>query len=224
MDGDDATGDLLIGAGALYVGGQRVPVAQPFRYGDQPEWADREGDSLWRAPAVPPQPRELLYLLAREQEVSAVEDPALRDVALGGPDTTQRLRILRRVIRHPTTARTWEEAWSQLVREQWIPRGFGSTKPAGASGPPPACRSPPIPRTAGSIRPATAAISVRTTSSSGSRSPGWTPAACRFSSGGTTTPRSSTACPARWPARRAAPSGWPPSRSTPTTSPGSTRW
>ncbi len=73
---------------------------------------------------MPEQPHELLYLLAREQEVSAVEDPALRDVALGGPDTTQRLRLVQRLIRYPTAARTWEDAWGQLVGQQWRPRGF----------------------------------------------------------------------------------------------------
>lgn len=123
-DGDNPTGDLLVRAGTLYVGGQRVAAACDVRYADQPEWADHEGDPLWRDPAVPQHPHELVYLLAREQEVSAVEDPALRDVALGGPDTTQRLRILPRVVRHPTTAKTWEDAWGQLIEEQWRPRGF----------------------------------------------------------------------------------------------------
>jgi hypothetical protein len=123
-DGGDATGDLLVRAGTLYVGGQRVCLSRDVRYADQPEWADHEGDPLWREPAVPRHPHELVYLLAREQEVSAAEDPALRDVALGGPDTTQRLRILPRVIRHPTTAKTWEDAWGQVVDERWRPHGF----------------------------------------------------------------------------------------------------
>jgi hypothetical protein len=120
----DATDDLLIRAGTLYVGGQRVHLARDERYAGQPDWADHEGDPLWRDPAVPRHPHELVYLLAREQEVSAVEDPALRDVALGGPDTAQRLRILPRVVRHPTAAETWEDAWGQLVEERWRPRGF----------------------------------------------------------------------------------------------------
>lgn len=123
-DDGDMTGDLLVRAGTVYVGGQRVRLPRDVRYSGQPEWADREGDPLWRDPAVPRHPHELVYLLAREQEVSAAEDPALRDVALGGPDTTQRLRILPRVIRHPTAARTWEEAWGQLVGERWRPYGF----------------------------------------------------------------------------------------------------
>jgi Family of unknown function (DUF6519) len=122
--GEDATGDFLVSPGTLYVGGRRLSQPQEVRYGDQPEWADHEGDPLWRAPAVPGQPHELIYLLAREQEVSAVEDPALRDVALGGPDTAYRLRTLQRVIRYPTEAQTWEDAWGQLIEEEWIPNGF----------------------------------------------------------------------------------------------------
>lgn len=123
-DDRDATGDLLASPGSLYVGGQRVSVDHELRCGDQPDWVDHEADPLWRDAAIPGQPHELVYLLAREQEVSAVEDPVLRDVALGGPDTTQRLRILKRLIRHPTEARTWRDAWGQLIEEQWRPRGF----------------------------------------------------------------------------------------------------
>jgi hypothetical protein len=124
VDGGNPSGDLLLRAGTLYVGGQRVHNPRDIRYADQPEWADHEGDPLWRAPAVPRHPHELVYLLAREQEVSAVEDPVLRDVALGGLDTTQRLRLLPRVVRRPTDARTWEDAWGQLIEEEWRPRGF----------------------------------------------------------------------------------------------------
>src|SRR5580692_4560224 len=42
-DGDDVTGDLLVRAGTLYVGGQRVLAARAVCYADQPEWADHEG-------------------------------------------------------------------------------------------------------------------------------------------------------------------------------------
>ena len=52
-----------------------------------------------RAASRPGRRHELVYLLAAEQEVSAVEDPALADVALGGPDTMQRRRILQRFVR-----------------------------------------------------------------------------------------------------------------------------
>src|ERR1700722_8444588 len=41
LDGDQPTGDLLIGAGTLYLGGQRLRAVRDLRYGGQPDWADR---------------------------------------------------------------------------------------------------------------------------------------------------------------------------------------
>ena len=58
---------------------------------------------------------ELAYLLASEQEVSAVEDPALADVALGGPDTMGRQRILQRFVRWPSPSAVGYQAWDALV-------------------------------------------------------------------------------------------------------------
>lgn len=105
-------GDLTIGAGALYVGGDRLDLDGPVTYSGQPEWLDYATSSfpagiptdsskgLWVAPGPSPNGvLELVYLLAFEQEVSAVEDPALADVALGGPDTMQRGRIIQRFVR-----------------------------------------------------------------------------------------------------------------------------
>ncbi len=123
-DDGSATGDLRIHQGTGYIGGQRVSLGRDLLYSSQPDWRNHAGDPLWRDPAIPEEPHELVYLMLREQEVSAVEDPALRDVALGGPDTSQRLRIIQRVIRSPTTAATWEDAWSQLIGQHWDPRGF----------------------------------------------------------------------------------------------------
>jgi hypothetical protein len=123
---DYATGDVRIEHGTLYLGGQRLCLSSDLRYCHQREfdWVDCDGDRLWLDARDDDQPHELVYLLAREQEVSAVEDRALREVALGGPDTAQRLRILQRVIRHPTSAATWEDAWAKLIQEHWIPHGF----------------------------------------------------------------------------------------------------
>ena len=102
------TGDLALTAGTLYVGGERMVLDEPITYGDQPDWLDTAGDSLWTPVAVPTVTgdatvSELVYLLLREQEVGAVEDPALLDVALGGPDTAARSRIVQRVVRKSTT-------------------------------------------------------------------------------------------------------------------------
>src|SRR5262249_4005193 len=84
--------DFQISPGTMYLGGERVvspsgPASlAPYTYFNQPDWVTPgafNADSL----------RELVYLNVVEQEVSAVEDPDLFEVALGGPDTTQRLKL-----------------------------------------------------------------------------------------------------------------------------------
>ena len=113
-----APGDLTIGPGTLYLGGERLDLGSAVSYAAQPDWLDYSTDPLWAAPAVPAAAgtsNELVYLLASEQEVSSVEDPALADVALGGPDTMARQRILQRFVRQPTQAVACGDAWSALT-------------------------------------------------------------------------------------------------------------
>ena len=103
------TGDLTINPGTIYVGGERMVLEAAVDYSRQPDWLDWDGDPLWTAPAVPSASEsEIVYLLLREQEVGAIEDAALLDIALGGPDTSERQRIVQRVVRQtaaqPTTA------------------------------------------------------------------------------------------------------------------------
>ncbi len=108
-------GDFTVGQGTLYVGGQRLDLDEPVTYSTQPDWLDHSTDPLWVAPAVPTPTAtsyELVYLLASEQEVSAVEDPALADVALGGPDTMQRQRILQHFVRQASPSGTCDGSWS----------------------------------------------------------------------------------------------------------------
>jgi hypothetical protein len=118
--GSSAPGDLTVGAGTLYLGGERLDLDAPVDLANQPDWLDQATDTLWTAPAPPPASppvpvtSELVYLLAIEQEVSAVEDPALADVALGGPDTMQRLRILQHFVRWPTQAANCAAAWAEI--------------------------------------------------------------------------------------------------------------
>jgi hypothetical protein len=108
-------GDFTVGQGTLYVGGQRLDLDEPVTYSTQPDWLDHSTDPLWLPPAVPTPTAtsyELVYLLASEQEVSAVEDPALADVALGGPDTMQRQRILQHFVRQASPSGTCDGSWS----------------------------------------------------------------------------------------------------------------
>jgi len=93
------SGDLTIQHGTMYVGGERMVLEADLDYAQQPDWVDRDSDQLWVAPSIPEGgAEEAVYLLLREQEVGAVEDPALLDIALGGPDTSERLRIVQRVV------------------------------------------------------------------------------------------------------------------------------
>jgi hypothetical protein len=93
--------DFAIAAGTLYLGGVRVESTdRATTYLDQHdlEWTDYPAGApgaTYPTTAI----HELIYLDVSEREVTAVEDPALREVALGGPDTAARTRMLQRVQR-----------------------------------------------------------------------------------------------------------------------------
>ena len=123
--GSEPDKDFLINPGTMYVGGQRVvfPSRQAgklitYAYFDQPDWS---------APPPPTLstdlPNEAVYLEIIEQALSAVEDPNLLDVALGGVDTTGRLRQLRRVVRSPIASTDCTEAWTELTA-RWLSAGL----------------------------------------------------------------------------------------------------
>jgi hypothetical protein len=127
-------GPLTVGAGTVYVGGVRLDLDHEVELDGtpQPDWLDQSTDALWVAPEPagfsPPVPppdsaNELVYLLAVEQEVSALEVPELADVALGGPDTMQRVRILQRFVRWPTDSPDCSRAWAE-VQAAWKTMGL----------------------------------------------------------------------------------------------------
>lgn len=96
----DAAGDLIVGSGIMYVGGWRMRFAQPVNVLEQPEWIDQPPQAWTQTN------KEGLYviaLLVSEQEVQAVEDQALREVALGGPDTAARTRLMQHIVAVPTS-------------------------------------------------------------------------------------------------------------------------
>ncbi|HEY6392104.1 MAG TPA: DUF6519 domain-containing protein, partial [Bryobacteraceae bacterium] len=116
--------DFGIGEGSMYVGGLRVHLshgplnilAYSNSYFTQPDWLDP-------SPVTNPL-QEYIYLQLREREISAVEDPTLKDVALGGPDTTQRTRIVQRIERRDTTASNCDDA---LAAQQKVWQAGGET-------------------------------------------------------------------------------------------------
>lgn len=120
--------DFATTLGTMYVGGIRVFSPTPIQYSNQLDWLDRVGDPDWVDPTAlgtisPASTQELVYLLLREQQVSAVEDAALLEKALGGPDTTQRLRLIQHIVRLQTNGENCSSALDEAI-EIWRERGL----------------------------------------------------------------------------------------------------
>ena len=108
--------ELTIGPGTMYVGGWRVELAEELGDYGQPDWLDRGRG--WKETG-----REHVLLTVRETDVTAVEDPALYEVALGGPDGAARTRLLQRIERHVTDGSTCAEAIAEDVKH-WLQQGL----------------------------------------------------------------------------------------------------
>ncbi len=113
--------DFEIEAGTLYLGGLRLELeaaATPETYLAQQDWLlppDADLDVN-----IPGGERfDLVYLEAWQQPVCAVEDASLFEPALGGPDTTTRLRNTHRVRVRPNAGfGECADAWNRL-KQQW---------------------------------------------------------------------------------------------------------
>jgi hypothetical protein len=118
--------DFQIGPGIMYVGGMRASLPTGLNYSQQPQndWMDAANDPAWvPVPNAAPTGNEYVYLFLREQEISAIEDADLRDVALGGPDTAQRTRLVQHVVRLATTGNNCPTAFA-AAQTTWAGEGF----------------------------------------------------------------------------------------------------
>jgi hypothetical protein len=109
--------DLSVKAGTMYVDGLRVFTYDPITYSQQADWIDHQSDPLWRDPAAKADPglnNEFVYLLLQEHEVGAIEDGALREVALGGPDTCARTKVVQHIVRMGTDKVNCADAIAEL--------------------------------------------------------------------------------------------------------------
>lgn len=106
---------LLIAAGCYYVQGQHCVWEQAASLANQPDggWGPR------LAPGT-----HLIYLRAWQRHISALEDPAIREVALGGPDTATRARQIAQVralaLPAPPNNQPWDcgaaiTGWNSLI-------------------------------------------------------------------------------------------------------------
>jgi photosystem II stability/assembly factor-like uncharacterized protein len=80
--------DLAISAGRFFLDGVLCENDRALRYADQPDYPG--------APDGAPG-QNLIYLDVWERQVTALEDPSLREVALGGPDTAARTKTVWQV-------------------------------------------------------------------------------------------------------------------------------
>jgi Family of unknown function (DUF6519) len=94
--------DFSIGAGRYYVEGMLCENDATERYAWQPGFPHETKDSVGLLDGQ----TYLVYLDVWERHLSYVEDPSIREVALGGPDTCSRARVI------------WQVRVSELTSEQ----------------------------------------------------------------------------------------------------------
>jgi hypothetical protein len=105
--------ELAVSAGRLYVGGVLCENERPVAVAGQP---DLPGAVL------PSTGTHLFYLDVWQRPLTVVERPELREVALGGPDTTTRTKTVWQV--------KWEEAAGRACADfggDWVPEDAGSS-------------------------------------------------------------------------------------------------
>lgn len=117
--------DFGLRPGAMYVGGQR------FEHEADGDPVVFQSDFLQMGPDAAPQPQPgqshgiLTVLHCWEQCVSAVEDEEIRERALGGVDTSVRVRRMTRVVARDVDAEDCGAAWDE-VRQQLEAEGGGT--------------------------------------------------------------------------------------------------
>jgi photosystem II stability/assembly factor-like uncharacterized protein len=105
--------ELGVSAGHLYVGGVLCENERPVAVAGQPDLPGA---------APPGSGTYLFYLDVWQRHLTAVERPELREVALGGPDTTTRTKTIWQV--------RWEEAGGKDCADfsgGWVPAGAASS-------------------------------------------------------------------------------------------------
>src|SRR5690606_12363749 len=112
-----ATYDVSLAPGSFLLGGHRHvwPAGDAETFLGQRDWLQLSGADAAALPAPPDASRtDLVYLEAFEHPVRAVEDRELRERALGGPDTSTRIKAIRRIGILTDTATDCAAAAAQL--------------------------------------------------------------------------------------------------------------
>jgi hypothetical protein len=92
-NGDPVGYDFLISPGHYYVDGLLCENESPLPYSDQPDYPLSPGAELTKFEGD----TVLVYLDVWERHISYIQDDTIREVALGGPDTATRARVVWQV-------------------------------------------------------------------------------------------------------------------------------
>jgi hypothetical protein len=122
-------GQLVLSAGSFYVGGLRLELENDEAFNLQDDWLQQgvgPGEVL-TAPAS--SQFDLVWLDVWQQPVSAVEDKELFEAALGGADTSARIRTMRRSrvlsnVGDVDCAGAWEKLLTSLIPEGTLDGDF----------------------------------------------------------------------------------------------------
>lgn len=95
---------LQIGAGRYYVEGVLCENDAPCDYAQQPDYTPPADDALLKELKTPTGQRFWLYLDVWERYISSIENDHIRELALGGPDTCGRSKIVWQVKALPVQA------------------------------------------------------------------------------------------------------------------------
>lgn len=124
LEGGDI--DFEISPGTIHIGGLRLDLEIPETYRTQKDWLQLKQNHNIPADVKQKPVFSLVYLEAWQQAVSAVEDSSLFEVALGGPDTTTRLRNMRRVhVAKGPDSDNCSDAWEKL-KGVWKSKKLGN--------------------------------------------------------------------------------------------------
>jgi hypothetical protein len=117
--------DFEISPGTFYLGGNRLVLENIEQFQTQRDWVNMSASDRPAPPVGAPR-FDLVYLECWHQPVSAVEDSELFEVALGGPDTSERMRLMRRVRVFPGAATgDCHKDWATLIG-MWTAAGLGT--------------------------------------------------------------------------------------------------
>lgn len=119
-NGNRIDNDFQIRAGHLYLDGILLENDENTRYKAQPDYPV-DADTVIEG-------AQLVYVDAWERHITHVQDESIREVALGGPDTTTRARIVWQVKIQPVEAGTTcdevQANWNAIVND-WQPVNRG---------------------------------------------------------------------------------------------------